>query len=106
MQAAAPGSAQLTKDMQADLNTQLVGCWIAVTTNLSSLAYRWSWIIRDLVGYLEAPVAPDMPDGFSPADALNAAWLVRLSTWFDGSAQPGDMEDRARRLIRQSLVEA
>jgi hypothetical protein len=104
MQATAPRSAQLTKEMQADLNTQLVGCWVAVTTNLSSLAYEWSWIIRDLVSYLEEPVAPDMPDGFSPADALNAAWLVRLSTWFDRSAQPGDMEDRARRLIRQSFV--
>jgi hypothetical protein len=106
MQATAPRSAQLTKDMQADLNTQLAGCWIAVTTNLSSLAYQWSWIIRDLVSFLESPVAPDMPDGFSPADALNAAWLVRLSTWFEGGAQPGDMEDRARHAIRRSLVEA
>ena len=106
MQATAPCSAQLTKDMQADLNTWLVGCWVAVTTNLSSLAYQWSWIIRNLVSYLESPVAPDMPDVFSPADALNAAWLVRLGTWFEGGAQPGDMEDRARRLIRGSLVEA
>jgi hypothetical protein len=106
MQAAAPANARLTKDMQADLNTQLVGCWVAVTTNLSSLAYQWSWIIRDLVSYLESPVAPDMPDGFSPADALNAAWLVRLDSWFEGRAQPGGMEDRARRLIRQSLAEA
>ena len=105
MQATAPQNAQLTKDMQADLNTQLVGCWVAVTNNLSSLAYQWSWIIRDLVSYLESHVAPDMPDGFSPADVLNAAWLVRLGSWFEGRAQPGDMEDRARRLIRQSLME-
>ena len=77
-----------------------------MTANLSSLAYQWSWTIRELINYLVSPVTPDMPDGFSPADALNAAWLVRLSTWFEGTAQPVDMENRARRLIRRSLVEA
>lgn len=107
MQATGPSSAQLTKEMQAGLNTALGGCWVALTTNLSSLAYQWSWIIRDLVSYLESAVA-DMPDGFfSPADALNAAWLARLGTWFEGSAQPSnDLEDRARRIIRRALVEA
>lgn len=106
MQATASPGARLNDDLRAALNTQLAGCWTAVTANLGSLAYQWSWSIRDLVSYLTAPAALDMPGGFSPADALNAAWLVRLDTWSEGIVPPGDLEDRARRVIHQALMEA
>jgi hypothetical protein len=106
MQAKASPGARLTDDIRAALDLQLAGCWTAVTANLGSLAYQWSWSIQDLVSYLTALEAPEMPGHFSPADALNAAWLVRLGAWSGGGAPPGDVEDRARRVLRRSLEEA
>jgi hypothetical protein len=104
MQAEAPAEAQLGDDNRGELAKQLAGCWIAVTSNLSALAYQSSPNLYALVDYLESPTIPETPEGFSPADVLNAAWIVRLGGWYEGREVPSDMEHRARSLIRRSLV--
>jgi hypothetical protein len=104
MRATPPAQARLDSRVRGELDGQLEGCWGPLTRNLSALEYHASGI-GDLVTYLESPTIPEMPDSFSPADALNAAWVARLGGWYeDRGPPPNDMEDRARRLIRQSLI--
>jgi hypothetical protein len=102
MQSDAPAEARLTDAVRAELRTQLAGCWVTLTNALSALAYQPATSVQHLVRYLES-ASVERPETLSPADVLNAAWIVRLGSWYDDRHVAPGMEHRAQILLGRSL---
>jgi hypothetical protein len=98
LQQDAPAAARLAPGDRTALVAQLESCWRTLEGHLSALRYAWSRVVRELFEHLEDPSAGPPSGGYSRADVLNAAWLVRLAALTRGTAT-GDLERRARDLL-------
>jgi hypothetical protein len=88
LQSGADDCAILSPAARAQLNTELAGCWAAMTSHLGALAYEWSSGVWDLVARL-TETAGVLPEQVTPADVLNAAWLAKLEGLL-GTGEPVD----------------
>jgi hypothetical protein len=103
LQGAAPSEALLDEAALGKIRSELSACWAVLDERLSVLRYRWSDGVRDLVDELARQAGERAPAGYSAADVLNAAWVVRLDAWADGRPVPDHLEIRARRLLHRAL---
>jgi hypothetical protein len=105
LQRDAPNQARLDDAALGALGPDLAGCWVALTENLGTIQYTWSSRVRDLVHELVTPAAESITaTGYSAADVLNAAWMVRLEAWSGGAPLLVDFEPRADALLRAVLA--
>jgi hypothetical protein len=103
MQSTASAEAVLTEEQQAAVRKDVAGWSALLTTHMSGFAYAWSPTIQHLAASVRSPDADVVPQGYSPADVLNAAWLVRLGDWFEGRPAPKDYERTLEALLASSL---
>ncbi|HEY5785386.1 MAG TPA: hypothetical protein VIT65_11470 [Microlunatus sp.] len=77
LQTDADQRARLSAEDQQQLINDLGGCWAAMTSHLSALAYQWSGRVFELMDRLTEITNTD-PENGTPADVLNAAWLAKV----------------------------
>ena len=99
MQADGPAYSVLPDEAVRAVNGA-VSDWRAVlSAQLASVACGWSGVVDDLVRHLRTG-AGSLPDDLTPADVLNAAWLVRLGEWFERRPAASGYEARAGIVLR------
>ena len=104
MQAQTPGDAVVSEQQTGETLRWVFRWWAVLSSQMSGFAYAWSPVIESLEDYLRGTGQPPPAGGYSPADVLNAAWTVRLRSWFEDRSPAGDYEARARELLDLSLA--
>lgn len=100
LQHSAPPGARLEESDRVALVEELEGCWSTLKDHLPAMRYVWSGLVRELVSDLEGRQGSGpAPSGYSRADVLNAAWIVRLEAWSRRADPPQDLEERAHGLL-------
>lgn len=95
------GTAPVTGQASAELDTQAVKMSVDLTTRLPDLPYTGMDRADTLAEQLERAVAPDLTLPTNMIDALNAAWLVRRRHWGVDGSLPSPVDRACLRLCRQ-----
>jgi hypothetical protein len=105
MQSTADANVVLTSDQQGRVGREVAGWMAILTSDLSGFAYTWSTTVDEIVRYARSPRESPPTAGYSPADVLNAAWLVRLGAWFENRPTSANYEHTLNDLLVASLDE-